>query len=57
MGLRLEILFFARFSLIWQLGWLSEPNLELLFVNGLLPLTQRPLRLGPLLRWDLGGSA
>ena len=25
-----EILFFARFSLIWQLGWLSEPNLELL---------------------------
>ena len=30
MGLRLEILFFARFSLIWQLGWLSEPNLELL---------------------------
>ena len=25
-----EILFFALFSLIWPLGWLSEPNLELL---------------------------
>ena len=30
MNLLGEILFFARFSLIWQLGWLSEPNLELL---------------------------
>ena len=25
-----EIWFFALFSLIWPLGWLSEPNLELL---------------------------
>ena len=53
-----KIWFFAFFSLIWPLEWLSEPNLELLFLNGLLPLTQRPLvRLGPPLRRDLGGSA
>ena len=53
-----EIWFFAFSSLIWPLEWLSEPNLELLFLNGLLPLTQRPLvRLGPPLRRDLDGSA
>ena len=48
-----EISFSALFSLIWPLGWLSEPDLELLFLNGLLPLTQ----LGPPLRRDLDGSA
>ena len=53
-----EIWFFAFSSLIWPLEWLSEPNLDLLFLSGLLPLTQRPLvRLGPPLRRDLDGSA
>ena len=34
--------FFALFSLIWPLGWLSEPNLELLFLEWSLALDPTP---------------
>ena len=53
-----EILVFSPFSRLYGLldGFLSR-IWSYFFLNGLLPLTQRPLRLGPLLRWDLGGSA
>ena len=37
-----EIWFFAFFSLIWPLKWLSEPNLELLFLEWSLALDPTP---------------
>ena len=37
-----EIWFFALFSLIWPLEWLSEPNLELLFLEWSLALDPTP---------------
>ena len=44
-ALRGKIWFFALFSLIWPLEWLSEPNLELLFLEVPLP------------RWGTDGSS